>query len=124
MARIDAVSGATQNCLPSASRLFRPLVPALRAPPRNRNGKELAHSLCPGSALGKNSVRMASLEMFAALQAGAHFGYLDWFATLALATLGNMIGGVGLVTLLRLVQVGRAKIEQERQAAEAPTVAT
>jgi formate/nitrite transporter FocA (FNT family) len=63
---------------------------------------------------------VVSLEMFGALHAGAHFGYLDWLATLGLACVGNIAGGIGLVTLLRLVQVGRAKIEQERLAAEAP----
>jgi formate/nitrite transporter FocA (FNT family) len=52
-----------------------------------------------------NHVIVVSLEMFAALQAGAHFGYLDWLGTSAWFGLGNIIGGVGLVTVLRLVQV-------------------
>jgi formate-nitrite transporter family protein len=52
-----------------------------------------------------NHVIVVSLEMFAALQAGAHFGYLDWLGTAAWFGLGNIIGGVGLVTMLRLVQV-------------------
>jgi hypothetical protein len=31
----------------------------------------------------------------------------DWFRTFVWAALGNAIGGLGLVTTLRLVQVGR-----------------
>lgn len=61
-----------------------------------------------------NHVIVVSLEMFAALQAGAHFGYLDWVSVAAWYTLGNLIGGVVLVTGLRLVQVGRGTIKAER----------
>jgi formate-nitrite transporter family protein len=52
-----------------------------------------------------NHVIVVSLEMFAALQAGAHFGYLDWLGMSAWFALGNIVGGVGLVTVLRLIQV-------------------
>jgi formate/nitrite transporter FocA (FNT family) len=52
--------------------------------------------------------------MFAALHAGAPFGYGDWLRVLAWASLGNLVGGVGLVTMLRLVQVGRGTVENER----------
>jgi formate/nitrite transporter FocA (FNT family) len=55
-----------------------------------------------------------SLEMFAALAAGASFGYLHWFATFAFAALANAIGGVGLVTMLRLVQVGGEAVHREQ----------
>jgi len=55
-----------------------------------------------------------SLEMFAALHAGAPFGYVTWLGAMGWATLGNIIGGVGLVTVLRLVQVGSGKISDER----------
>lgn len=56
-----------------------------------------------------------SLLMFAALHSGhAPFGYLDWAKTAGWAALGNVIGGVGLVTLLRLLQVPH-KVKQERQ---------
>jgi formate/nitrite transporter FocA (FNT family) len=56
-----------------------------------------------------------SLLMFAALHTGhAPSGYLDWAATAAWAALGNILGGVGLVTLLRLLQVPH-KVRQERQ---------
>jgi formate/nitrite transporter FocA (FNT family) len=61
-----------------------------------------------------NHVIVVSLEMFVALQHGAPFGYLDWFTVAAWYTLGNMIGGVGMVTTLRLIQVGGERLEQER----------
>lgn len=62
-----------------------------------------------------NHAIVISLEMFAALHFGAPFGYLDWIRMAAWAALGNMIGGVGLVTVLRLVQIGRTVVEDERQ---------
>ncbi len=52
-----------------------------------------------------NHAIVASLLCFAALHVGAPFGYADWLGLLALAALGNMIGGLGLVTVLRLLQV-------------------
>src|SRR2546430_6467102 len=58
--------------------------------------------------------------MFAALHAGAPFGYLDWVRVVLWATLGNMIGGIGLVTVLRLVQVGRGKMKEEEVKAGGP----
>jgi formate/nitrite transporter FocA (FNT family) len=62
-----------------------------------------------------NHAIVVSLEMFAALHAGAPFGYLDWLRVLGWATLGNMIGGIGLVTVLRLVQVGKHKLQEEEE---------
>jgi formate-nitrite transporter family protein len=61
-----------------------------------------------------NHVIVVSLELFAALQAGAPFGYVDWLEVAAWYTLGNLIGGVLFVTGLRLVQVGQGTIEAER----------
>lgn len=56
-----------------------------------------------------------SLFMFAALHAGAPFGYLDWVGALGWSVLGNVIGGVGLVTFLRLIRVpGKVMEERER----------
>src|SRR5205814_1460964 len=52
-----------------------------------------------------NHVIVVSIEMFAALQAHAPFGYADWAGMAAWAAFGNTIGGIGLVTILRLVQV-------------------
>jgi formate/nitrite transporter FocA (FNT family) len=51
--------------------------------------------------------------MFAGLHAGVAYGYLDWLRALTWSVLGNVIGGVGLVTFLRLARVPD-KIKQER----------
>jgi formate/nitrite transporter FocA (FNT family) len=56
-----------------------------------------------------NHAIVMSLEMFAGLHAGAPYGYLDWFRMLCWAILGNMVGGIGLVTMLRLAQVRAAQ---------------
>ena len=57
---------------------------------------------------------VVSLVMFAALQTGAPFGYLDWLGVLGWATIGNLVGGLGLITTLRLVQVGKGQLDEER----------
>ena len=62
-----------------------------------------------------NHAIVVSLEMFAALQAGAPFGYADWLGMASWAALGNLIGGMALVTVLRLVQIGRTAVEAERR---------
>ena len=67
------------------------------------------------AAAKMNHAIVLSLVMFAALHAGAPFGYLDWLGTAAWAALANMVGGMGLVTVVRIVQVGRAKVEEERR---------
>jgi formate/nitrite transporter FocA (FNT family) len=55
-------------------------------------GLKLAHSV------------LESLLIFTALHAGAPFGYADWAGWFGWTVLGNIVGGVGLVTLLRLVR--------------------
>ena len=56
-----------------------------------------------------------SLLIFAALHTGdAPFGYGQWLSFLGLALVGNVIGGLGLVTLLRLVR-SRRLLQRERQ---------
>lgn len=61
-----------------------------------------------------NHAIVNSLLMFAALHTGhAPFGYVQWAQTAGWAALGNIVGGVGLVTLLRLLQVPH-KVRQER----------
>lgn len=55
-----------------------------------------------------------SLEMFGSLIHGADFGYADWLGALSVAIAGNVVGGLGLVTVIRLVQVGSAKIASEQ----------
>ncbi len=71
-----------------------------------------------------NHAIVASLEMFAALHAGATFGYGVWLGLLAWAVLGNVLGGILFVTVLRLVQVGSTAIHQEshRASRERPGV--
>ena len=63
-----------------------------------------------------NHAIVDSLLMFAALHARAPFGYTDWLAVAGIATLGNMAGGLGLVTMLRLVQVGHERIGEAHTA--------
>ncbi|MGH9072206.1 MAG: formate/nitrite transporter family protein, partial [Acidimicrobiales bacterium] len=65
-----------------------------------------------------NHVIVMSLESFAALQAGATFGYTTWAGLAGWALLGNLAGGLTLVTLLRLVQVGGEKLRAERERPE------
>lgn len=61
-----------------------------------------------------NHVIVVSLLVFAALHTGvAPFGYADWAATAGLAAVGNLVGGLLLVTLLRLFQVPHT-LRQER----------
>lgn len=72
------------------------------------DGVRLVPAVVMGFLLGAGRVNHAivgSLICFAALQAGAPFGYADWLGLFAFAALGNMIGGLGLVTLMRLLQV-------------------
>ena len=56
-----------------------------------------------------------SLYMFAALIVGAPFGYLDWLSALGWAALGNAVGGIGLVTAIRLLRVPH-RVAETRQA--------
>jgi formate/nitrite transporter FocA (FNT family) len=65
-----------------------------------------------------NHVVVISIKMFAGLQVGGvSYTYLDWLGYSSFAALGNMVGGLGLVTVLRLAQVGRPHIEQRRRVA-------
>jgi formate/nitrite transporter FocA (FNT family) len=85
-------------------------------------GAHIVAAVVAGFLLAAGSLNHAivmSLEMFGALQSGAGFGYLAWFKAFVVACAGNIVGGVGFVTLLRLIQVGRAKIEHERETAPA-----
>ncbi|HUR24262.1 MAG TPA: formate/nitrite transporter family protein [Acidimicrobiales bacterium] len=64
---------------------------------------------------GLNHAIVNSLLMFSALHTGhAPFGYWAWAQTAGWAALGNIVGGVGLVTLLRQLQVAHA-VREERQ---------
>jgi formate/nitrite transporter FocA (FNT family) len=59
---------------------------------------------------------VAGFEMIAAVMAGASFGYRDAAGMIAWAIVWNAAGGIGLVTVLRLVQVGRGTVTQVRSA--------
>jgi formate/nitrite transporter FocA (FNT family) len=81
------------------------------------DGVRLIPAIVVGFLLGAgkvNHVIVGSLICFAALQVGAPFGYADWLGLFAFAALGNMIGGLGLVTLVRLLQVPH-KVLAERE---------
>ncbi|MGB8652467.1 MAG: formate/nitrite transporter family protein [Mycobacteriales bacterium] len=72
------------------------------------DGVKLVPSVAMGFLLGAGKLDhaiVASLVTFSALHAGAAFGYVDWLGLLGFAVLGNMVGGLGLVTVLRLLQV-------------------
>ncbi|MDQ6648929.1 MAG: formate/nitrite transporter family protein [Actinomycetota bacterium] len=66
-----------------------------------------------------NHAIVNSLLMFSALHTGhAPFGYLQWAETAGWAALGNVVGGVGLVTLLRLLQIPHKVAEERSNPAE------
>jgi formate/nitrite transporter FocA (FNT family) len=71
-------------------------------------GVRLVPAVTAGFLLGGAQLNHAivnSLLMFTSLHTGhAPFGYLQWAETAGFAALGNIVGGLGLVTLLRLFQ--------------------
>lgn len=68
-------------------------------------GMELFHSI------------LDSLLIFGAIDTGeAGFGYLDWLAWFVPTVVGNVLGGLVLVTLLRLVRT-KERIQMERDRA-------
>lgn len=72
-------------------------------------GLRMAHSI------------LESLLIFAALHTGrAPFGYADWAGWFGWTVLGNVVGGIGLVTLLRLVR-SRQMLAGHREEIGAPT---
>jgi formate/nitrite transporter FocA (FNT family) len=67
------------------------------------------------AGLQLNHSILDSLLIFTGLHTGhAPYGYVDWLGWLGWAVLGNMIGGLGLVTLLRLVR-SRRLIQEKRE---------
>jgi formate/nitrite transporter FocA (FNT family) len=59
-----------------------------------------------------------SLIIFGALATGdAPFGYLRWLSWFGYTALANVIGGLGLVTLLRLVR-SKDRLQEEREEAD------
>lgn len=62
-----------------------------------------------------------SLLIFGALTAGdAPFGYLDWLSWFGYTLVLNVVGGLALVTLLRLIR-SKDRLMEERRDAESPT---
>lgn len=62
-----------------------------------------------------NHVVVVSAEMFVAIHTGdAPFGYLDWARIAGIAAITNAVGGLLLVTTLRLAQVGVKELRTER----------
>jgi formate-nitrite transporter family protein len=58
-----------------------------------------------------------SLLIFGALSTGeVPFGYLDWLGWFGYVVVGNVAGGLGLVTLLRLLR-SKDRIQEEREEA-------
>lgn len=55
-----------------------------------------------------------SLFIFAAMIAGADISVGAWLVALGWSALGNMVGGIGLVTGIRLLRVPR-RVQEERQ---------
>ncbi|WP_041314762.1 formate/nitrite transporter family protein [Mycobacterium sp. JS623] len=59
-----------------------------------------------------------SLLIFGAMFTGhAPFGYFDWLTWFGYTLVGNMVGGLGLVTLLRLLR-SKDRLQEERDDAE------
>ena len=78
-------------------------------------GVQIVPALLFGSLLAGGQLFhcvLDSLLMFAALISGAPFGYLDWLGALGWSAFGNFVGGVGLVTFLRLVRVPHRILEE------------
>jgi len=60
-----------------------------------------------------------SLLIFGALCTGdAPFGYLDWLSWFGYTVVANIVGGLGLVTLLRLLR-SKDRLQEERREVEA-----
>jgi formate/nitrite transporter FocA (FNT family) len=57
-----------------------------------------------------------SLFMFAGLSTGsASYGWLDWLSALGWSALGNMVGGVALVTGIRMLRVSHRVADERRR---------
>jgi formate/nitrite transporter FocA (FNT family) len=63
-----------------------------------------------------------SILAFLALDTGrSRFGYLDWLGFFGWLVFGNVVGGLGLTTLLRLIR-SRARLAEHRMANDLPVV--
>lgn len=83
--------------------------------PASRLGAAVTSAFLLGAAKLNHAI-VASLLIFSALQTGhAGFGYVNWLETLGWAALGNIVGGIGLVTVLRLMQVPERVADKRRK---------
>jgi formate/nitrite transporter FocA (FNT family) len=70
------------------------------------------------AALGLNHAIVNSLLIFSGLHTGhSPYGYVQWAETAGYAAAGNIVGGIALVTLLRLLQVPHKVAEHVRNPA-------
>ena len=80
-------------------------------------GVQLVPSILFGALLSAGQLFhcvLDSLLMFAALISGAPFGYQNWAGALAWSALGNLIGGLVLVTALRVLRVPHRLAESRK----------
>jgi formate/nitrite transporter FocA (FNT family) len=69
------------------------------------------------AGLGMFHSVLDSLLIFSGIHAGASFGYGQWAVWFAWTLLGNLLGGVGLTTLLRLIR-SRNRLQEWRSVSE------
>jgi formate/nitrite transporter FocA (FNT family) len=84
-------------------------------------GGKMISAVVGGWLLGAgrlNHAIVASLMVFAGLEAGhLPFGYVHWLQEFLFAAGANIVGGVGLVTCLRILQVPH-RLKRERELAK------
>lgn len=79
-------------------------------------GVQLVPAILFGSLLAGGQLFhsvLDSLFMFAGLHSGSSYGYLDWLSAMGWSALGNIVGGLGLVTSIRLLRTHR-RVREER----------
>ena len=60
-----------------------------------------------------NHVVVISIKMFAGLLIGTEqYDALDWLLFSSFVVVGNLVGGLGLVTVARFMQIGRPQIRE------------
>ena len=91
--------------------------PKLTHPPRPRAKPHGTWALML-PLVGLLAILVTSVLIFGALITGkAPFGYVDWLGWFAYTAVGNLVGGLLLVTLLRLVR-SKDRLQEERRDAE------
>ncbi len=112
---VDAPLGLEAVCLALLAGAFITLMTGMQHGADSEAGK-LAAAVAGGFLLAGlvlfHSI-LDSLIIFGAIHAGGPLGYGDWLAWFWYTTLLNVVGGLGVVTLLRLVR-SKELIERER----------